>query len=496
MNVTETNENKTPCSGMDTSEIDASCRVPLLVLFGGAAFWLVIGMLLALAAAMSFHKPDMFANCACLTYGHAQAASNDLLLYGFALPGALGVMLWVFARLSRAPLALPIVGVAAGNIWHLAVALGTLGILAGHSTGFAWLEYPRIAAVLLFTAFMLVAVTAAATMGMRAERELYPSHWFLFAALLWFAWTYSSANLFLQSPHLPRGVVQAIIDWWFANNVLFVFLGLTGIGIAWYFLPKLANKPLAGPGFALFGFLTLMFFGTWMGIPRSAPVPAWLPSVSTYAAMLSILSVVAIAIVTIRTVWSMGFHISGSPFCFIKFGMVSFVLSSLFYIGEFCPRHSQVTDFTWYNFAISQWQVLGFAGMIVCGGIYYILPRMMGKEMPFGGLAKFSFFLFAIGVLVLVITLIVGGIAQGKHLMNAAAPFAESSTAALFWFRISTTGQLLILLGGLCLLLNVFQMIIQWKLGLLKCVIAGVKAPLEDASASASLRRDQGEVKP
>src|SRR5580704_17096558 len=153
MNVTDTNENKSACACADTSEIDASCRVPLLVLFGGAALWLVVGLLLGLVASMSFHKPDMFANCACLNYGHAQAASNDLLLYGFAIPAALGVMLWIFARLSQAPLALPIVCVAAGIIWHLGALLGTAGILMGHSTGYPWPEYPRMEAVSLFAAF-------------------------------------------------------------------------------------------------------------------------------------------------------------------------------------------------------------------------------------------------------------------------------------------------------------------------------------------------------
>src|ERR1700679_1691022 len=107
-------DNKSACCAGD---IDASCRVPLLALFGGAALWLVLGLLLGIVAALSFHAPDIFANCPSLTYGHAQAAANALLLYGFAIPAALGVMLWIFARLSQAPLALPIVPVVAANIW-------------------------------------------------------------------------------------------------------------------------------------------------------------------------------------------------------------------------------------------------------------------------------------------------------------------------------------------------------------------------------------------
>ena len=84
---------------------------------------------------MSFHKPDIFADCAFMTFGRALAAANDLLLYGFAIPAALGVTLWIFARLSQAPLALPIVPVVAANLWHLGVLIGTVAILVGESTG-------------------------------------------------------------------------------------------------------------------------------------------------------------------------------------------------------------------------------------------------------------------------------------------------------------------------------------------------------------------------
>jgi cytochrome c oxidase cbb3-type subunit 1 len=458
--------------------IDASCRVPLLALFGGAVVWLVLGLLLGLAAAMSFHAPDLFANCASLSYGRAQAAANDLLLFGFVIPSALGVVLWIFARLSQAPLALPIVPVAAANLWHLGVFIGTVAILLGHSTGYTWLEYPRAAAVLLFAGFMLVAISATATMGFRAARATYPSHWFLFAALLWFAWSYSSANLFLLSGHPPRGVVQAVLAWWFANNLVFVGLGLLGIGIAFYFLPKLANQPLDGSGYSLFAFLTLIFFGTWCGIPQSAPVPAWLPATSAFAALLSLIPVLAIAIIAWKTAAPAGFSVTGGPFCFVKFGTLSFIASAFLYLGEFCPRYSRAVDFTWFGFGVTQWQLLGFAGMILCGAIYYILPLAVEKGLPFPILAKATFFFFGIGVLLYVVPLLIGGVVQGLKLRDANIAFADISAGALMFYRISTTGQLLVLLGSLCLLLNVSVLAIQWKLGLVRALIAAVKAPL------------------
>jgi cytochrome c oxidase cbb3-type subunit 1 len=468
--------------------LEASLRVPLLAWLGGAALWLLLGLALGIAAMLSFHKPDMFADVSFLTYGRAQAAANDLVLYGFVIPSALVVMLWIFARLSQAPLALPLVSIVAANLWHLGVLVGTAGILIGESTGHPWLEYPRAAAVLLFAAFMLVAVSATATMGFRLNREMYPSHWFLFAALLWFAWAYSTANLFLASGHPPRGVVQAIIGWWFANNLLFVFLALLGVGIAFYFLPKIAGRPLASSGYVLFAFLTLVFFGTWAGIPQGAPVPAWLPAISAFAAMLSLIPIIAVAVITWRTLRGAKVPCMGGPFCFIKFGVVSFVVSGVLYISGFCPRYTGVLEFTWFNVGVTQWQLLGFAGMILTGAIYEILPRVMGRGVPFPKLAKLNFFLFLGGVLLFVVPLLIGGYLQGVKLNDPAVPFAESSAVALKFIRVSTTGQLFLLAGAACLLLNIFVMTIQWKLGLVKTAVGVVKDSLKEGSAYEPLK--------
>ena len=461
-----------------TQAIDASCRVPLLALFGGAVLWLILGLTLGLAAVMTFHKPDLFADCPFLTYGRAQAAANDLLLYGFVIPSALGVLLWIFSRLSQVPLVLPLVSVVAANLWHLGVLVGTVAILIGESTGYLWLEYPRAAAVLLFTAFLLVSVTAVATLGARHQRELHPSHWFLLASLLWFAWSYSTANLFLVSGHPPRGVVQAIIGWWFANNLLFVGLALSGLGIAFYLLPTIAGRPLAGYGYALFGFLTLMLFGTWGGIPQGAPVPTWLPTLSSVTSALVIVPILALTIAAKKTVCGACVKCNGGPFCFIKFGVMSFVVSSLLYVAQSCPQYSRVLEFTWYGFGVTQWQLLGFAAMVLFGAIYEILPRIMAEELPFPKLARVHFWLAIFGVLLFVLPLVLGGVAQGHELANANASFAQANGKALGFLRISTTGQLLLLIGALLLAINLLVLTIRWKLGLVKALVAAVLAPL------------------
>src|SRR5277367_3197138 len=164
------------------TKIDASCRVPLLVLFGGAALWLVVGSLLGLIASIKFHAPQFLADCPCLTYGHVQPAADNALLYGFCIPAGLGVALWLLARIGQTPLRGVVVPVVAAHIWHLGVLVGLVGIFIGETTGFTWLEFPRTGAVLLFFAYLLLAAWGTMNFSARTERALYPTQWFLIAA--------------------------------------------------------------------------------------------------------------------------------------------------------------------------------------------------------------------------------------------------------------------------------------------------------------------------
>ena len=464
-------ENHSVCS----EKIDASCRVPLLALFGGAALWLVIGLVLTTVASLTFHKPEMFAGCSFLTYGRVVPAANDLLVYGFAIPAALGVMLWIFARLSQSKLELPIIPVVAAHFWHVGVLVGTLAILTGNTSGYTWLEFPRAAAMLIGVGFVLIAISAVATFGQRKERELYPSHWFFLAALLWFPWIYATANLFLVSTCPVRGVTQAVINWWFANNLIYVWLALVGLGTAFYFLPKIAGRPLQSRFYSLFVFWTLILFGTWAGISGGAPVPAWLPSLSAFASMLLVVPLIAICTILVKTLGGAKVSSADVTYTYIRFGVVAFIFSSAMLITAACPQYSRILEFTWFGQAQVQLQVLGFFAMILIGAIYDILPRIMGADLSFKKFTKVQFILTILGVALFVIPLALAGAQQGH------STFAPG--AGKFWLMISTTGLIFLLLSSLLLLANIFAMTIKWKLGLVKTVIAAVTAPLENSEA-------------
>lgn len=459
------NENLHPTA--TAPEIDASCKLPMLALLVGASVWLVVGTVLSLLASLTFHQPDMFANCPMLTYGRAVAAGNDALVYGFCIPAALAVILWIFSRLSQVVFTLPVVPVVAAHIWHLGVLVGVVSILIGDSTGFTWLEFPRGGSVLLFVGFLLIAISVAATFGYRRERMLYPSHWFLLAALLLFPWAYSSANIFLVAMPV-RGVAQSVIDLWFGNNLLFLWFSLVALGIGFYFLPKLSERPLYTYFYALYAFWTLLLFGTWCGIPEGSPFPSWIPSLSKFAEFLLFIPVLVVAVIFIGTIKGSTVNCKGGPLCYMKVGIGSFIVSALcMHLNAGCL--SKLAEFTWFGQAQVQLQIFGVLGMTLFGAVYYIMPRAMGYDFTVS--SRIQSWCYLIGLPLFIISLAVAGIEQGENAYNP--------DAAMMGLRISTGGLTFILIGNLIFAANILIMFLKWKISLAKTVFAAVTAPLK-----------------
>jgi cytochrome c oxidase cbb3-type subunit I len=468
-----------------TNKIDASCRVPLLVLFGGAATWLVVSSLLALVASLTFHMPEKFGDCSWLTYGHLQPAADDALLYGFCIPAGLGVALWIFARLGQTPLRGTMVPVVASHLWHLGVLVGLVGIFVGDSTGFQWLEFPRGGSALLFFAYLLLGLWAMMNFGGRRESGLFPSHWFLVAALFLFPWIYSTANILIVGWPV-RGVVQAIIAWWFGNNLVFVWTSLVGLGAAFYFLPKFTGRPLQTYFYALFAFWTLLIFGSMRGIPVGAPVPAWLPNLSALNSLMLVVPVIAIAVIGWKTVCGAANpQCKGGSFCMIKFGFVSFVLSALMLVASACPHFSRLTQFTWFGAAQTQLQLYGFFTITMFGAIYHILPRAVGIGFAFPKLIRVQHWCAMLGLVIFVVALAVGGLEQGVKLNDPNVPFADVTKSVLPFLRASTLGLLFMLLANLLFALNIFAMILAWKWSVARSVFAFVISPLAKSEVKA-----------
>jgi cytochrome c oxidase cbb3-type subunit 1 len=471
--------------GVSLAEIDASCRIPLLVLFISAAVWLVIGSVFGVICSLKFHNPNFLADCSWLTYGRVRPAYINCLLYGFGIQSGLGVTLWLFCRLGGTMLAQPLLVTVGAKLWNLGVTVGIAGILGGGATGFENLEMPRYAALILFLAYLLIGVLAIITFHERRERPLFVSQWFLLAALFWFPWIYSTANLLLLAFPV-RGVTQAVIAWWFSGNLQVVWFALVGLAAVLYFVPKLTQRELHSRYLALFTFWTLILFGTWSGIPVSAPVPAWIPSLSTVGTVLTIIPILSIALNIYGTLERRCSSLmSGFSLRFIAVGFISFLVVGLLNILGSLPQVSQVTDFTWFTAAKIQLNACGFFAMVMFGAIYYIVPRLFGLEFESEKFIRIHFWLATMGLVFVILPCALGGVVQGLKLRDSRVPFLDVARFTLLFLRISTLGDLLILLGNLTFVLNILGLVRRFYVGRAAAAYAAATAEIKTAGVGA-----------
>lgn len=445
-------------------DIDSSCRLPLMVLFVSAALWLVIGSALGLLASLKFHSPEFLAGSAWLTYGRVRTAYLDTVLYGFCLQAGVGVAAWLLARLGRTVLAQGWMVTLGALLWNLGVTVGVIGVLAGDSTGFDILVFPPYAAVLMFLGYLLLGLWGVMTFHQRQEKRLFVSQWFLFAALFWFPWIYTTGYMLLTTFPV-RGVAQAVIAWWYSQNLLVVWLGLVGIGTAFYLLPKLTGRELQGHYLAMFAFWTLVLFGSWGGIPSAAPVPAWMPALSTVATVLTMVPLLAVCVAVWGTMRGAGAEngetgvekanrLDGQVKSFVLFGIAALLLAGLMKVALALLDARQTLQFTWFVSAWRQLQFYGFFSMVMFGAVYFILPRLTGEAFPKPGLVRAHFWVAVVGIMLLVLSLAAGGVVEAQQLANPTVPFAKLMKSMLNSLRVSTMGELLLLFGHLLFLGN------------------------------------------
>ena len=445
------------------AEIDGSCRVPLFLMFVSGAIWLVIASIFGLIASLKFHMPDLFANCAAMTYGRVHPVATNALIYGFGVQAGLGVALWVIARVGMTRAAQPWLIALGAKLWNFGLLVGVIGILAGDNTGFENLEIPRYGVVFLFLGYLLMAIFILATLHNREERLLVPSQWFLLAALFWFPWIYFTANYLLLSHAPVRGITQAVIAWWYSGNLNLVWFGLVGLAVIFHFIRQLMNRPLYSRHLAAFTFWTIILFASWCGVPSTAPVPAWIPSLSTVATVLTVVTALSV-MVNIRKTCGTGCAQTENPAPgkFIAFGTMAFVIAWLLNALGAAPGVSSITSLTWYGVGVWELNVFGFFAMTMIGAIYYIVPQVTGIQWPSVGSPKRHYWFALLGVFLIVAPLVIGGVVQGLNWRNVKMSDLDVAKSAVNFLRVTTIGEVFILLGNLMLLGNLIGLSVRY----------------------------------
>jgi cytochrome c oxidase cbb3-type subunit 1 len=443
--------------------IDASLKVPVLVLLAFALLHLLCASALGLIAAIQLHTPNFFGGCEYCTFGRVYPAALNLLAYGWGVNTGLAVALWLTARLARGTVPQGGLLVVAVLFWNVGVKLGVLGILAGDSTGYPWLELPRYVAPFLLVAYTLIAAWVAAVLRRGSSRELYASQWYVLASLFWFPWLYSAAQLMLVFAPV-RGTVQAVVAAWFAHGFLGLWFASLGLAMVYYFLPKVLGRPIRGYYLASFAFWLFALFTAWAGPARlaGAPVPAWTQTAGRAASFMLLVPLAVLVVNFFGTLagrWDALRH--SIVLRFTAVAAVVFTLWVLRGVVGALPGMTELTGLTWFPTASDYAVVYGVFSMAAFGAIYYLAPRLLRRAWPSAVLIKAHFWFATLGLVLGIASLSLGGVfVQGRGLADPNVHLADINTGLLTWLHAATFAGILLTLGHLALTLNFFKLVL------------------------------------
>jgi cytochrome c oxidase cbb3-type subunit I len=431
--------------------IDASTRLPVLVFYTSAIAWLLLATFLGVLTSFKMHAPGFLADVSFLTWGRIRPAHLNAIIYGWGSMAGMGTSLWLMARLCRTTLRHPLLLISGAAFWNLGVLMGIVGILIGNSTGYEWLEFPGSSAITLFVAYLLIMTWAMIMFRYRRRGHVYITQWYLLGAFLWFPWLYAAAQVMLFV--LPvQGVMQAAVNWWFANNLLFLWFGSIGLGTAYYMIPKVIGRPVHSYYLATIGFWTFALFSSWTGMQRlvDGPFPAWMITASIAATIFTIIPVATVGInhhMTMRGYFPLMRY---SPTLrFTVFGAIAYTAFS--FVGVIISLRSmaRIVQFTEVGMGYTYMGLYAFFTMVIFGSMYYIVPRLVGREWRYASLIKLHFWGSAYGIGLMVLLLLVGGFAQGLSLNDPTLPFSEITDTIMPYLRGRTLSWILLTVSHL-----------------------------------------------
>ena len=444
--------------------VDASARVPSVLFMVSGVAWLLVGSLLAFLASFKMHSPWFLADQAWLTFGRVRPAHLNTMIYGWASMTGIGVSLWLQARLSRARLPLRKTLVAVAILWNMAVLGGTIAILGGGSTSVEWLEFPPWVAGILSVLFVVIFAASVLTFMRRNVDHVYVSQWYLFGSVFWFPFLYVAANVVIHGSG-ATGVANATANWWFAHNVLGIWFTPIGLAAAYYLIPKVIGRPIHSYYLSLLGFWTLALFYNWAGTHHliGGPIPLWLQTVGIVASMMMFIPVITVAINHHMTMVGHFHKLKYSPTLrFVVFGAMAYTLVSVQGSLTALRVVNETTHFTHYTIAHAHLGMYAFVTMVLFGSMYYIMPRLTGREWSSTSLIKIHFWTTAIGMIIYWVGLTLGGWLQGQMLQNPDTAFLEivETTLPFLWSR--SFAAILMTLGHCVFAYLVGRMLVDW----------------------------------
>jgi len=398
-----------------------------------AVFWAIAAMAAGVYIAAELVWPTIDMGQPWLSFGRLRPLHTNGIIFGFGVSALMATAIYSVQRTSHVTLYAPRLAWFVCYAWQLLVLTGGLSLLAGWNTTkeYAELEWPfDIVIAVLWVCFGVIFF---GTIARRKIRPIYISNWFYGALIIVIAMLHIVNNLaipvtFSKSYSLYAGAQDAIVQWWYGHNAVGFLLTGGFLGMMYYFLPKQAEQPIWSYRLSVVAFWAFTYSYIWAG-PHHLhynAIPEWVQSLGVVMSLILLAPSWATMINGIMTVSGAWQKLRTDPA--LKFIVLSLAFYGLAtFEGPMMSIRSVnvVSHFTDWTIGHVHSGALGWNAMITYGTFYYLVPRLVGRELYSTRLANVHFWLALAGTMLYIVSMWAAGVSQG-----------------LLWLSLDASGEL------------------------------------------------------
>ena len=433
--------------------------------------WGVVGMLVGVVIAAQLAWPALNFDLPWISYGRLRPLHTNAVIFAFGGSALFSTSYYVVQRTCHVRLFSDRLAAFTFWGWQVVIVLAAITLPLGLTQGKEYAELDWSIDLLIAVVWVSYAIVFLGTVVRRRVRHIYVANWFFAAFILAVALLHIVNSAVIpvslwKSYSLYAGVQDAMVQWWYGHNAVGFFLTAGFLGIMYYFVPKQAGRPNYSYRLSVVHFWALIFTYMW-AVPHHlhyTALPDWAQSLGM------LMSLVLLApswggmingIMTLSGAWE---KLRTDPV--LRFLVVSVCIYGMATFEGPMMSIKTVNALSHYT----DWTIghvhsgaLGWVAFVTFGAIYYLIPRLFGRDLYRLRLVEVHFWTATVGIVLYITSMWVAGVMQG--LMWRAVnddgtltySFVESVEAMHPFYIIRFLGGVLFLAGALVMAFNLWK---------------------------------------
>jgi cytochrome c oxidase cbb3-type subunit I/II len=441
--------------------------------------WGIIGMTVGLIVAIQLFHPAANMGNQYTTFGRIRPLHTNAVIFAFVGNAIFMGVYYSLQRLLKARMFSDALSKIHFWGWQLIIISAVITLPLGFTTSheYAELEWPIDIAITLI--WVVFGINMFGTIFKRRERHLYVAIWFYIATFVTIAVLHIVNSFELpisafKSYYVYAGVQDALVQWWYGHNAVAFFLTTPYLGMMYYFLPKMANRPIYSYKLSILHFWALIFIYIWAGPHHLlyTTLPEWAQSLGVAFSIMLIAPSwggMINGLLTLRGAWDkvrddvvLKFMVVGLT----AYGMATFEGPMLS-----LKQVNAIGHFTDWIVAHVHVGALGWNGFLTFAILYWLIPRIYKTELYSKKMAAFHFWIGTLGILFYAVPMYWSGFTQGLMLKEFNAEgmlkypnFLGTTMRILPMHVLRSVGGAMYLIGVIAMAYNLCRTALKGKL--------------------------------